>query len=270
MLAIHKRRSGFTLIELLVVIAIIAILAAILFPVFARAREAARKAACQNNMKELGTAIHLYYGDYDSCLPSSILYQPTPASPPVWDGTAPSGSFCLYAKTRGILPPGNPVSNVSSWPMVLYPFMKNADIIWCPSDPNKGDNTVAARVSYYWKAAADAAWFGNANVKASKEGDFDFPSEQIIFYEHNGWHWSDTSKGLSNNVSINATFLDSHVRAVRIRDSVYPNPQPATPEPLPASGGGTGEPAWYDYDTVNNKYDVQMWWNPQVYKDAMP
>ncbi len=63
-----RRRRGFTLIELLVVIAIIAILAAILFPVFARARENARKAACQSNLKQLGAAAMMYFQDYDERL----------------------------------------------------------------------------------------------------------------------------------------------------------------------------------------------------------
>jgi prepilin-type N-terminal cleavage/methylation domain-containing protein/prepilin-type processing-associated H-X9-DG protein len=65
------RRRGFTLIELLVVIAIIAILAAILLPVFARARENARKSTCQNNCKQIGTAILQYTQDYDERTPSS-------------------------------------------------------------------------------------------------------------------------------------------------------------------------------------------------------
>ena len=63
------RRSGFTLIELLVVIAIIAILAAILFPVFARARESARKTQCLSNMKQLGNAVMMYTNDYDEYFP---------------------------------------------------------------------------------------------------------------------------------------------------------------------------------------------------------
>ncbi|MBQ0104694.1 MAG: prepilin-type N-terminal cleavage/methylation domain-containing protein, partial [Armatimonadetes bacterium] len=62
-------KHGFTLIELLVVIAIIAILAAILFPVFAQAREKARQTSCLSNCKQLGTAITLYCDDYDETLP---------------------------------------------------------------------------------------------------------------------------------------------------------------------------------------------------------
>ncbi len=68
------RRSGFTLIELLVVIAIIAILAAILFPVFARAREKARQASCLSNVKQLTLAMMMYVQDYDERLPGSYIY----------------------------------------------------------------------------------------------------------------------------------------------------------------------------------------------------
>jgi prepilin-type N-terminal cleavage/methylation domain-containing protein len=65
---------GFTLIELLVVIAIITILAAILFPVFAQAREKARSIACLNNAKQMGTAAQMYAQDYDEVLPAWNLY----------------------------------------------------------------------------------------------------------------------------------------------------------------------------------------------------
>ncbi len=66
-----KRRDGFTLIELLVVIAVIAILAAILFPVFAKARDAAQKSVCISNLKQIGNAFLLYTSDYDDCYPNT-------------------------------------------------------------------------------------------------------------------------------------------------------------------------------------------------------
>src|ERR1051326_2554031 len=72
-----KSRHGFTLIELLVVIAIIAILAAILFPVFARAREQARRSACLSNMKQIGLGLAMYLQDYDQTFP--------PGGPKSWE-----------------------------------------------------------------------------------------------------------------------------------------------------------------------------------------
>src|SRR4028119_1569135 len=70
----HQRVRAFTLIELLVVIAIIAILAAILFPVFARARENARRASCQSNMKQIGLGFMQYSQDYDEKMPMGRSY----------------------------------------------------------------------------------------------------------------------------------------------------------------------------------------------------
>ncbi|MBW3623921.1 MAG: DUF1559 domain-containing protein, partial [Armatimonadetes bacterium] len=67
-------KTGFTLIELLVVIAIIAILAAILFPVFAKARERARMTGCTNNLKQIGLALSAYHSDWDDTLPPLEVY----------------------------------------------------------------------------------------------------------------------------------------------------------------------------------------------------
>src|SRR5580693_8308372 len=77
---IAMKKTGFTLIELLVVIAIIAILAAILFPVFAAAREKARQTACASNLKQLGLAIAEYIQDYDEILPPVVSRTCIPAS----------------------------------------------------------------------------------------------------------------------------------------------------------------------------------------------
>jgi prepilin-type N-terminal cleavage/methylation domain-containing protein/prepilin-type processing-associated H-X9-DG protein len=72
--ALWRTPQGFTLIELLVVVAIISLLAAILFPVFARAREQARKASCQSNLKQIGIAVMMYVQDYDETYPARSMY----------------------------------------------------------------------------------------------------------------------------------------------------------------------------------------------------
>jgi prepilin-type N-terminal cleavage/methylation domain-containing protein/prepilin-type processing-associated H-X9-DG protein len=116
------RRRGFTLIELLVVIAIIAILAALLFPVFMQAREAARKATCTSNMRQLGMAVALYSQDEDEVLPGT------------WDGSggrgSSSGSGGWMVFTNFLGPARFDPSQGS-----LHTYVKNAGIFSCPSDP---------------------------------------------------------------------------------------------------------------------------------------
>ncbi|MBC7806961.1 MAG: DUF1559 domain-containing protein [Akkermansiaceae bacterium] len=108
-----KRNSAFTLIELLVVIAIIAILAAILFPVFAQAREKARQASCLSNQKQLGTALIMYVQDFDESFPISQYIDPISGAPYDWGnaiypyikngtGTAYSPTVTLYNGEGGV------------------------------------------------------------------------------------------------------------------------------------------------------------------------
>lgn len=99
-----RNTLGFTLIELLVVIAIIAILAAILSPVFARARENARRASCQSNLKQIGLGIMQYVQDYDEHYP--VRYYNN------W----PSG-------------------HEEGWSYLLQPYLKSTQILQCPSEP---------------------------------------------------------------------------------------------------------------------------------------
>lgn len=115
-----KRRSGFTLIELLVVIAIIAILAAILFPVFARAREAARATACKSNMKQLATAVLMYTQDYDESLFN-------------WDGCAATAQYSVANANGQVWPDG--IAKVPYWNVQIEPYTKNAQLSYCPSAP---------------------------------------------------------------------------------------------------------------------------------------
>ena len=102
-------RRGFTLIELLVVIAIIAILAAILFPVFAKAREKARQASCQSNVKQIATAAIMYLQDYDEVLAPHGCG---------WRDWTVAQNECCYAQR-------------------IYPYTKNTQLFSCPSDPTR-------------------------------------------------------------------------------------------------------------------------------------
>ena len=112
-------KKGFTLIELLVVIAIIAILAAILFPVFAQAREKARQASCLSNVKQLGTACQLYVDDWDETFPKNIIV----------GNNAGTNLYDLWLFNQkwsegeiGI-----------SWGGCIWPYVKNVKLYVCPS-----------------------------------------------------------------------------------------------------------------------------------------
>ncbi len=149
------RRRGFTLIELLVVIAIIAILAAILFPVFARAREKARQTSCLSNVKEITLAVLMYISDYDGCYPRSFYNATT--------GTCDDKIF---------------------WPLVVDPYIKSGATntawsggsigIWkCPSM-----STIAS-----WYCGAYADYGMNSSIFGMMEARITQPAETIMIGE---------------------------------------------------------------------------------------
>src|SRR6476646_1142954 len=106
-----RQKAGFTLIELLVVIAIIAILAAILFPVFAQAREKARQSACLSNFRQLGMGMNMYLHDWDETLPRMRFKQF-------------KGPVC------------DPKAEIYTWKSALNPYIKSYAFWKCPSNPN--------------------------------------------------------------------------------------------------------------------------------------
>ncbi|MCE5324611.1 DUF1559 domain-containing protein [bacterium] len=234
------RKKGFTLIELLVVIAIIAILAAILFPVFARAREQARKSNCQNNLKSCAVALQLYWSDYDGTLPSSAIAQGTSvATNPVFN----AANSTTFVSKFGTLPPTDGTV-LTTWPQVLYGHMKNKDILVCPSD--SVEPSAATNVSYWYKTAADWAWFSTSSstdghVGAKKEGNFTYNSDQICFYEHRAWHFGNDT--IHNGAQINAAYMDSHVKTITIKDCSLAETSTTDWDPT-----YSGEPNYYNYN----------------------
>jgi len=161
------RRRGFTLIELLVVIAIIAILAAILFPVFAKARDAARAASCKSNLKQIVTGAMMYSQDYDEKLISS------------WDAYVNPGTAVAGA------------NNTSYWMGFIQPYTKNYRIFYCPSyngpiDDNLPGNPMNPQYSSYGHAHNFLGW-GLANTP-SMAGILS-PAETIYFAERGQRTW---------------------------------------------------------------------------------
>ncbi len=150
-----KRCAAFTLIELLVVIAIIALLAAILFPVFAKAREKARQTVCLSNMKQIGLGLAQYTSDYDS------------TSPPANDNVQ-------YFSSTTLMP--LPLPNFLT---SLYPYTKNYQILFCPSvtlkDPGGAAPTGTSTTSYS----------GNAVVMGRPETIIPAPADVIYLQERN-------------------------------------------------------------------------------------
>ncbi len=146
-----QRKTAFTLIELLVVIAIIAILAAILFPVFARARENARRSSCTSNMKQMGLGALQYIQDYDESYPPVSVNNGFPAS-----AYSPSFPF--------------------AWSDALQPYIKSTQVYQCPSDEFEAGTFPFGYTDYFYNGL-----LSRANQSIVSES-----SRTILFGESNG------------------------------------------------------------------------------------
>jgi prepilin-type N-terminal cleavage/methylation domain-containing protein/prepilin-type processing-associated H-X9-DG protein len=212
----YLSRRAFTLIELLVVIAIIAILAAILFPVFAKAREAARKASCINNMKQLGTGIQMYAQDYDE------TYMPRAPFP----------------------------SN--HWGTVIQPYVKNYGVFACPSNPsNQLQIATGADGGKVVQSYGINSWIHNGPRPLAA---IDAPADRIMLGEHhsNGhndfagnWWAAGTYNGVGypgHSGTMNLLYEDGHVKSKRPTQTVSTklewvlNMQTANPADCPSVG----------------------------------
>lgn len=214
-----RKRSAFTLIELLVVIAIIAILAAILFPVFAQAREAARKASCQSNLKQIALALAMYQTDNDGTMMASGMLPQLPA-------TAADGTNIVRMLGGG-----------TSY--FLQPYIKNEQIFKCPSDTgqdywgrnNPGwpwSNTVywGRPTSYHFRHCFDAAMVGNVRT-GTNDASVSNPADVIVFYEAGAFHMeklplfggihpTGSPQRPPDGRTFNAAFADGHVKVFRL------------------------------------------------------
>lgn len=197
-----RSKRGFTLIELLVVIAIIAILAAILFPVFGRVRENARKTSCSSNLKQIGSAYAQYTQDYDGWSPGSVTF---------------------YA-------PGK----ASSWPTVIFPYVKSAQLFACPSgekakvkrailgpastrtycglssDDDGEDLSLVKHISYGFNNILDVNW---VNEK------FDATSRGVAGPHGNGLKTGFVNPGATASIGVFEPAIEDPTGTIRVFDS---------------------------------------------------
>lgn len=204
------KKKGFTLIELLVVIAIIAILAAILFPVFSQARESARKSSCMSNLKQIGNALMMYTQDWDEHYPY----------------------FCWSADN---------LHHGELWPYAIQPYLKNWDIFVCPSDGDKfnswwWDGRDSGRpptpyppkgLSYGMSEILQGGGLGSVSLAQVPEPAITFSVSDAIAASVNDWHWmpgrviaAHDNKHDAHGKGINILFADGHVRWLSNRQFV--------------------------------------------------
>jgi prepilin-type N-terminal cleavage/methylation domain-containing protein/prepilin-type processing-associated H-X9-DG protein len=176
-------RKGFTLIELLVVIAIIAILAAILFPVFAKAREKAHETACKTNEYNIGLALKMYGADYDDSLP-----------------------WAVDSKTYG---DGITVD------MKIDSYVKNSQIWRCPSDPEKSWKLPSNEVvfGHAWKVYGISYSYGwgfweteSPNTMDAARPYYGDETALLILFDFDYWH---------TGAGCNGLYLDGHVKRLQ-------------------------------------------------------
>ena len=238
-------RKGFTLIELLVVIAIIAILAAILFPVFAQAREKARQTSCLSNMKQLGTAFLLYIDDFDETYPNDA-FENCGANNLITTATSgyPGQYFVCCCDVT--------VAEVRyTWMDAIFPYVKNVQMFRCPSNPALNMSSAYNKPSYGYNAeisghfaistAGIPTWHCRAPLTATQipngGGDFvmlidrywsglgstnaEIMEAYAINYEGSG---AKGARMFPHMDGLNVTYADGHAKYTRYNSEIMRNP----------------------------------------------
>ena len=178
-------RTGFTLIELLVVMAIIAILAAILLPVFAKAQQRARQTTCLSNVKQLALATLIYIQDYDETLPIAVTCRPD------W-------SYCHSLMES------------------IEPYAKSSQLRFCPNDPHGAIDLSAfpglGRYSYGWNKAVFAYMVpGQPRGEVLTLGKIPYPSQTTAFWDGHQVGMAVLTCHRHDN-GANVSFLDGHAK----------------------------------------------------------
>jgi prepilin-type N-terminal cleavage/methylation domain-containing protein/prepilin-type processing-associated H-X9-DG protein len=168
----RNSRAAFTLIELLVVIAIIAIIAGILFPVFARAREAARKTTCLSNLKQIGHAVRMYIDDNDETFPFVLDISANFRMGPAGANVGDNGKIPALPNVTGQEPQFQLVT-------VVAPYIKNASIWYCPSvGPDAGCDTCVK--NNQWKKGATMRDQGTTYMYNYCPGNRDWSRQTLL------------------------------------------------------------------------------------------
>jgi len=247
------KNRAFTLIELLVVIAIIAILAAILFPVFARAREQARKTSCLSNMKQIGLGIGMYVQDFD-------------------ENYFAWSSQCAHTADCN----GDIVMAFTRWAVLVQPYVKNAQIFICPSYPDnfwKWGGWPANGCPDLWPVQGfrglsydfklGLAYGSRCGVKLAS---IDKPAQTIISYENSPIHaeksvpfWSCTDNPqVFTRMAFNAIFADGHARYIMAGNHRFVKQRVWEVEPYPCANF---DPHWFVRDDRRNTWNPSEGWD---------